>query len=103
MLRAAPTKMVDTVVVRTVDHLALRVQLRAAELGLFQTQVAERCGFSLGRLCNVLDGRQITVAMFRRICGALELAPDDERWTKRLDIPSISLTRMKRELRNKMR
>jgi transcriptional regulator with XRE-family HTH domain len=106
-LYARPTKVTETTVrtVLTVDRLALRVQLRAAELGLTQSDVARRMGVTLARLVNMVGNHTVTWRAFERVSKALELDPGDGWWETplRRPPPPISAKRVQRELRNKMR
>lgn len=87
---------------REIDRLWLRVELRAAELGLTLTAVAGRMGISRTRLTKGCGRAQIPRAWFARLSAALEMAPLD--WCRELRAaPRVSAEKMQRLLRAKLR
>lgn len=101
-LYARPTRIThtQTTVDREIDRLWLRVQLRAAELGITQKQIAEQMGISPPRLTNLLAKRTLTRAMFQRLCKVL----GGDAWTfVPLHVPRVSLAKMKAAVRAKLR
>ena len=54
-----------------------RLQARARELGLSDTEVARRLGLAQGRYSNYVNGsREPDLATFARICRELSLTPN---------------------------
>ena len=100
VLHAKPTSITAQVVDCTVDHLALRVQLRAATLGLRLADVAALMGISQSRFSKVTQDSTMTRDMFQRLDAALG-QPD---WTTPLELPApISREKMLEKLRANIR
>ena len=108
-LYASPTRVTftQTTVDRRIDRLWLRVQLRAAELGITQVEVARRMGIKSPRLVAICSAPSITRRMFERLDEALS---GDQRtgelaawWTDPLPkVPRISREKMLAKVRAKI-
>lgn len=84
------------------DRLWLRVELRAAELGLTLGEVAQRMGISRPRLSALYSEATITREAFARLSSALEMTL--ELWERELaKVPKVSAEKMQKSVRRKMR
>ena len=63
----------------TVDYkqMGLRIGLRRRELGMKQTELAERAGFSNNYISGIETGHSVpTIDTLAKICTVLEITPD---------------------------
>jgi transcriptional regulator with XRE-family HTH domain len=108
-LYAPPTRVTftQTTVDCEIDRLWLRVEIRAAELGIDQTEVARRMGISRRQLRRVFGGVKITRERFQKLAKALEgVVPGqlpDLWWERPIPkAPNVSAEKMRRALRRKL-
>lgn len=104
-LTALPTRVTftQTTVDRRIDRLWLRVQLRCAELGLTQVQLAKRLGVRPSRLVALLGRPTITRSAFFRIVKALGPGMGPKPWWEApLKVPQISAAKVREKLRRKI-
>ncbi len=105
-LYAKPTQVTftKTTVDRDIDRLWLRVELRAAELGIPLKEVARRMKIKAPRLNAICSQRTITRVGFERLSKALEMAPGGLLWHQPLlPVPRVSAEKMRRAVRRKLK
>lgn len=104
-LTARPTTITELVAVRKIDRLWLRVQLRAAALGITQKEVARRIGVHAPRLNAICSQPTIRLDTFERLTRALDgswpVLP--AWWVEPLKVPRISQEKMLKAVRSKLR
>lgn len=108
-LYAPPTRVTftQTTVDREVDRLWLRVEIRAAELGIDQTELALRMGISRRQLRRVCGDTKISRERFQQLAKALEgVVPGqlpDLWWERPIPkVPNVSAEKMQRAVRSKL-